>query len=141
MTIPSFAGLARLGCAVALSPICGKLFVYFLERDVSFSHSVLDPILYDLFDPNIRYAPSTTELKGKQLQGFAYERPFDQRYINYLLETLLSVVKFGGQGFSKVARSTPISRSMYSNLLQRLQSGAYRRNDPPSSVVLIRECQ
>ncbi|RPD65070.1 hypothetical protein L227DRAFT_519769 [Lentinus tigrinus ALCF2SS1-6] len=83
---------------------------------------VLDPLLYDLFDPAIRFSPSTTEIKGKQLQGFAYDRPFDQRYVNYLLETLLSVVKFGGQGFSKVARSTPISRSLYSNLLQRLQS-------------------
>ncbi|KAI0361079.1 hypothetical protein OH77DRAFT_1391372 [Trametes cingulata] len=83
---------------------------------------VLDPILFDLFDPSIRYTASTTEMKGKQLQGFTYERPFDQRYVNYLLETLLSVVKFGGQGFSKVARTTPISRSLYSNLLHRLQS-------------------
>ncbi|KAI0334441.1 hypothetical protein GY45DRAFT_1318466 [Cubamyces sp. BRFM 1775] len=83
---------------------------------------VLDPILFDLLDPAIRYVPSTTELRGKQLQGFSYERPFDQRYVNYLLETLLAVAKFGGQGFSKVARSTPISRSIYSGLLQRLQS-------------------
>ncbi|KAI8981167.1 Dopey, N-terminal-domain-containing protein [Trametes punicea] len=83
---------------------------------------VLDPILFDLFDPAIRLAPSTTELKGKQLQGFTYERPFDQRYFNHLLETLLSIVKFGGQGFSKVARSTPISRSHYGDLLQRLRS-------------------
>ena len=93
------------------------------ERDLSFSHSVLDPMLFDLFDPNIRYSPSTTELNGKQLQGFAYERPFDQHYVNYVLETLLSVVKFGGQGFSKVARTTPINRSLYGTLLQRLQTG------------------
>lgn len=95
------------------------------RRDISFSHSVLDPILFDLFDPTIRYSPSTTELRGKQLQGFVYDRPFDQRYVNYLLETLLSVVKFGGQGFSKIARSTPISRSLYGTLLQRLQSGMF----------------
>ena len=93
------------------------------ERDLSFSHSVLDPMLFDLFDPNIRYSPSTTELNGKQLQGFAYERPFDQHYVNYVLETLLSVVKFGGQGFSKVARTTPINRSLYGTLLQRLHTG------------------
>ncbi|KAI0830814.1 Dopey, N-terminal-domain-containing protein [Trametes gibbosa] len=83
---------------------------------------VLDPILFDLFNPAIRYRPSMTELNGKQLQGFVYDRPFDQRYVNYLLETLLSVVKFGGQGFSKIARTTPISRSLYSNLLQRLHT-------------------
>ncbi|KAH9920216.1 Dopey, N-terminal-domain-containing protein [Epithele typhae] len=82
---------------------------------------VLDPILCDLFDPNVQYSPSSTEINGKQLQGFAYDRPFDQHYVNYLLETLLSVIKFGGQGFSKIARSTPIARSMYANLMQRLQ--------------------
>ncbi|KAI1794036.1 Dopey, N-terminal-domain-containing protein [Ganoderma leucocontextum] len=83
---------------------------------------VLDPMLFDLLDPNIRYSPSTAVLKGKQLQGFDYERPFDQHYVNYLLETLLSVAKFGGLGFCKVARTTPISRSLHSALLQRLQT-------------------
>ena len=107
------------------------------ERDLSFSHSVLDPILYDLFDPSIRCLPSTTELKGKQLQGYMYERPFDQRYVNYLLETLLSIVKFGGQGFSKVARSTPINRSLYSNLLQRMQSRAFSRIYSWLSILLF----
>lgn len=92
-------------------------------RDFSFSHSVLDPMLFDLLDPTIRYSLSTTQLKGKQLQGFIYETPFDQHYANYLLETLLSVVKFGGLGFCKIARATPISRSLYSGLLQRLQIG------------------
>lgn len=80
-------------------------------------------MLFDLLDPTIRYSPSTTQLKGKQLQGFTYETPFDQHYVNYLLETLLSVVKFGGLGFCKVARSTPVSRSLYTALLQRLQTG------------------
>ena len=107
------------------------------ERDLSFSHSVLDPMLFDLFDPNIRYSPSTTELNGKQLQGFTYERPFDQHYVNYVLETLLSVVKFGGQGFSKVARTTPINRSLYGTLLQRLQTG---RPQPFISVHIRPQC-
>ncbi|KAH9948184.1 Dopey, N-terminal-domain-containing protein [Amylocystis lapponica] len=83
---------------------------------------VLDPIIFDLFDPSIRRSPFTVELHGKQLQGFDYDRPFDQRYANHLLETLLSIVKFGGQGFSKIARTTAINRSPYVGLLQRLQS-------------------
>ena len=93
---------------------------------------MLDPILYDLFDPSIQYSPSTTELKGKQLQGFIYDRAFDQHYVNYLLETLLSVVKFGGQGFSKIARSTPVARSLYGGLLQRLRHG---KLCPPKDVM------
>ncbi|GBE77521.1 hypothetical protein SCP_0103960 [Sparassis crispa] len=82
---------------------------------------VLDPILFDLFDPSIQRLPSTVELNGKQLDGFSYDRPFDQHYVNHVLELLLSVVKFGGQGFSKVARTTQMTRSPYAPLLQRLQ--------------------
>ncbi|CCM03665.1 uncharacterized protein FIBRA_05809 [Fibroporia radiculosa] len=83
---------------------------------------VLDPILHDLFTPSILRSPSIKEVDGKQLQGFSYDCPFDQRYINHVLETLLSVVKFGGQGFSKTARTTAMNRSPYAELLQRLQN-------------------
>ncbi|KAI9057020.1 hypothetical protein FKP32DRAFT_1598504 [Trametes sanguinea] len=98
---------------------------------------VLDPVLFDLFDPTIRYTPSTTELNGKQLQGFIYERSFDQRYVNYLLETLLSIVKFGGQGFSKVARSTPVGRSLYSALSQRLHAAGAMFPDATYMDIII----
>ena len=63
------------------------------------------------------------EFNGRQVQGFYYERPLDQRYFTHLLETLLSVVKFGGQGFSKIARGTALSRSANVDLLERLQAG------------------
>ena len=84
--------------------------------------SVLDPILYDLFDPSIRRVPSTN-VNGKQLQGYSYERPFDQTYVNHLLETLLSVIKFGGQGFGKTARTSLVRRCQHSGLVERIQSG------------------
>lgn len=83
---------------------------------------VLDPILHDLLDPTIRRTQSTAKVRGKELSGFLYERPFDQRYINHLLETLLSVVRFGGQGFAKTARSTAIRRTQHPGLLQRLET-------------------
>ena len=63
------------------------------------------------------------EFNGRQVQGFYYERPLDQRYFTHLLETLLSVVKFGGQGSSKIARGTALSRSTNVDLLERLQAG------------------
>ena len=92
--------------------------------------SVLDPILYDLFNPSIRRVPSTTNVNGKQLQGYSYERPFDQTYVNHLLETLLSVVKFGGQGFGKTARTSLVRRCQHSGLVERIQSGRHCRVFP-----------
>lgn len=52
-----------------------------------------------------------------------YERPIDQRYIHHVLNVLLSVVKFGGQGFSKIARMSPVTRGTHTGLLERLEDG------------------
>lgn len=59
---------------------------------------------------------------GRQVQYFEYDRTFDQRYIIHVLGILLSVVKFGGQGLTKVARATPISRSSHAALRERARS-------------------
>lgn len=83
---------------------------------------VLDPIMHDLLDPLIRRTPQTAKVHGKELPGFLYERSFDQRYVNHLLETLLAVVRFGGQGFAKTARTTTIRRTQHSGLLQRVET-------------------
>ncbi|KAJ7204429.1 Dopey, N-terminal-domain-containing protein [Mycena pura] len=98
---------------------------------------VLDPILFDLLDPGIRRIPNTTKVKGKELQGFVYERPFDQRYINYLLDILLSIIRFGGQGFAKTARSTSIKRTHHTGLVQRVESGGFPDPEPSYLEVLV----
>ena len=67
----------------------------YLNQTQSFCR-VLDPILFDLLDPALRRTPSVSKINGKELRDFSYERPIDQSYITYLLETLLSVVRFGG---------------------------------------------
>ncbi|KAJ6623058.1 Dopey, N-terminal-domain-containing protein [Mycena sp. CBHHK59/15] len=96
---------------------------------------VLDPILFDLLDPSIRRIPNTTKVRGKELQSFLYERPFDQRYTNHLLEVLLSIIRFGGQGFAKTARSTSIKRSHHAGLIQRVESGGVP--DPEASYLEV----
>lgn len=98
---------------------------------------VLDPILFDLYDPTIRISISTTEVNGKQLQGFSYNRPFDQHLINHQLETLLYVIKFGGQGFSKVTRTNALNRSPYGHMLQRLRSASAALPDTSYMDVLL----
>ncbi|KIJ66430.1 hypothetical protein HYDPIDRAFT_26778 [Hydnomerulius pinastri MD-312] len=93
---------------------------------------ILEPILYDLLDPTVRRKPKSTKIKGKEIRGYVYEQNFDQRYVHHLLEILLSIVQFGGQGFVKTARSTPIRRTQYQPLLQRLETASL---DPNSSFL------
>ncbi|KAJ3925089.1 MAG: hypothetical protein NXY57DRAFT_1044399 [Lentinula lateritia] len=85
-------------------------------------HRVLNPILFELMDPSIRRSISTMKVKGKEITGFTYERPFDQRYINHLLDMLASVIRIGGQGFVKTARMSGIKRSHHSGLVTRVES-------------------
>ncbi|KAG6841563.1 hypothetical protein C0991_009598 [Blastosporella zonata] len=94
---------------------------------------VLDPILFELLDPSVRRVPSTAKVHGRELQIFLYERPFDQRYTNHLFDLLLSIIRFGGQGFAKTARSTPIRRSHHAGLVQRIEDGAIP--DPEASYL------
>jgi hypothetical protein len=89
----------------------------------SFWVRVLDPLLYDLCDPTIRRTQTTSQVNGRQVQSFSYMRPFDQRYIIHLLGVLLSVVKFGGQGFTKIVRSTLLNRSLFTGLIERTRDG------------------
>ena len=92
---------------------------------------ILDPFLNELLDPSIQRAPSTARVNGKELQIFVYERQFDQRYISHLLDLLLTITRFGGQGFAKTAGSTPIRRSYHAGLVERVETG-----DMQSSVLL-----
>jgi hypothetical protein len=97
------------------------------SSDISSKPSILDPILYDLLDPSVKRIPSVTKINGKPLQSFSYERSFDQTYVNHLLETLLSVVKFGGQGFGKTVRASPVRKSHSPELVERIISGELHR--------------
>ncbi|KAG6851405.1 hypothetical protein H0H93_005803 [Arthromyces matolae] len=82
---------------------------------------ILDPILFELLDPAMKRSPSIAKVHGKELQIFLYERPFNQSYMNHLLDLLLSIIRFGGQGFAKTAKATPIRRSHHTSLVQRIE--------------------
>ncbi|SRR5260221_6034090 len=85
--------------------------------------SVLDPILHDLLSSDILRVPRTLSYNGRQIRCFSYPRAFDQNYVHYLLETLLAVTKFGGQGFTRIARVTPMRRTNHPNLISAAEKG------------------
>ncbi|THV06503.1 hypothetical protein K435DRAFT_960479 [Dendrothele bispora CBS 962.96] len=98
---------------------------------------VLDPILFELMDPSIRRIPDTMKVKGRELPGFTYERPLDQRYTNHLLEMLLSIIRFGGQGFAKTAKTSAIKRSHHTGLVQRVEASGFSDSDVSYLDILV----
>lgn len=83
---------------------------------------ILDPLMFDMLDPSIRRVISVRQLHGKDIQGFTYLRAFDLRYIHHILDLLLVVVRFGGQGFARMSQNTLISKSCHPTLVSRIQS-------------------
>lgn len=57
------------------------------------------------------------------MRTFSYERPFDTNRMNYLVETMLALVLFGGQGLGRVARMTPVKKAHHSEIFSRAQAG------------------
>ncbi|EIN14374.1 hypothetical protein PUNSTDRAFT_140678 [Punctularia strigosozonata HHB-11173 SS5] len=98
---------------------------------------VLDPILFSLLDPSIRRRLASTTVNGRELPTYRYEDSMDQRYIHHLLEILLSVVRFGGQGFTKTTRSTPARRTSYPELGKRLDKLVASRPDVSYLDVIV----
>ncbi|KAF8665364.1 hypothetical protein AX16_000383 [Volvariella volvacea WC 439] len=98
---------------------------------------VLDPILFDLLDPTVRRKHAITKIRGRELQIYEYERPFDQRYMNHLLVLLQCVAQFGAQAFAKTIRSVYIRRSHHIGLDQRVDSIGLAHADATYLDVLI----
>ncbi|KAG9033005.1 hypothetical protein FRB95_000667 [Tulasnella sp. JGI-2019a] len=98
---------------------------------------VVDPILFELADPTIRRVAQTSEFNGRDVRGFLYERPFDVHRFHHLLQTLLSVARFGGQGFTRMIRTTPLRKSAQPGLLTRAEAANVAHDTASYMDVLL----
>lgn len=85
---------------------------------------MLDPVILDLLNARPARTPVSAVYQGRSVRGYHYVRPFDQKAVHYTLESLLAVVRFGGQGFVRIARSSLFNRTAHPGLLALAQSGS-----------------
>ncbi|GJJ13160.1 hypothetical protein Clacol_007411 [Clathrus columnatus] len=83
---------------------------------------ILEPLLFDLLDPSIIRKPLIISKYGYDISAFQYEKQIDQNRMNHLLETLLSVVKFGSQGLSRIARNALYRKSFTVDFVKRVDN-------------------
>lgn len=98
---------------------------------------ILDPVLYELMDPTVKRTPTTITLEGREVKQFNYEKPFDSSRVVYLLDTLVSTLKFGGQGLTKVARSTSMKKAGFVDVYKRAFALGILRGDDSYMDALI----
>ncbi|KAK4051842.1 hypothetical protein OIV83_002547 [Microbotryomycetes sp. JL201] len=65
---------------------------------------ILDPLMFTLLDPNITFHSEMIKVDGVRLPILQYRRLFDQTRIHHVLDDMLSLARFGGQGFVRIAK-------------------------------------
>lgn len=88
-----------------------------------FSYRILDPLIFTLIDPTIQHEPETITIASVEMPILVYRQPFDQALVYHIFDDLLSLAKFGGQGFIRVAKGTHLKHSLDPTLRSRVIAG------------------
>lgn len=62
-------------------------------------------------------------IEGVDLKIERYQHVFDMAQLQHVLDNLISLASFGGQGFTRLAKTTFFDQSPYTELRQRAQVG------------------
>ncbi|GAA6000168.1 hypothetical protein JCM10207_007887 [Rhodosporidiobolus poonsookiae] len=81
---------------------------------------ILDPLIYALVDPAIKPQSRTIKVAGIRIPTLVYETAFDQARIIHVLDNLLALARFGGQGFIRIAKGSFLKHTLDPALRERV---------------------
>ncbi|BGP38275.1 hypothetical protein JCM10449v2_002204 [Rhodotorula kratochvilovae] len=81
---------------------------------------VLDPLLFALLDPAIAPRAAMLKVGGVRVPVLEYERAFDQAKVHHVLDNLLALARFGGQGFVRIAKGSWLKHTLDPALRERV---------------------
>ncbi|GAA5921263.1 hypothetical protein JCM3775_002966 [Rhodotorula graminis] len=81
---------------------------------------VLDPLLLSLLDPTIVSRAETVKVDGVRVPVLVYGRAFDQARVHHVLDNLLALARFGGQGFVRIAKGSWLKHTLDPALRERV---------------------
>lgn len=73
---------------------------------------ILDPLLLTLLSPAIKQVPASVNVAGMDVSILVYNQTFDQARVHHILDDLLSLARFGGQGFIRIAKGAHLKHSL-----------------------------
>lgn len=83
---------------------------------------ILDPLLFTLLDPAIKQQPTIIKVAGVDIPVLVYQGKFDQARVHHVLDDLLSLARFGGQGLIRIAKGSFLKHSLDPNFRERVRS-------------------
>jgi hypothetical protein len=87
-----------------------------------------------LLDPKVHRKTKTVNFAGREIDIEEYVHVFDMAQHQHILENLLSLASFGGQGFTRLARTSYIKSTTYEELSERATK-AHMQNDSYLDVL------
>jgi hypothetical protein len=86
---------------------------------------ILDPLLHSLLDSTISFRSQTVKVSETRLPILVYQQSFDQLRVQHVLDNLLALARFGGQGFIRIAKSSWLKHTLDPALRERVMSCAF----------------
>ncbi|KAI8459463.1 Dopey, N-terminal-domain-containing protein [Phakopsora pachyrhizi] len=99
---------------------CGELW---MRCSLKSYLRILDPLFRVLLNPQIRRKPFELQLSDRSLQVYYYVHPFNQEIVQYTLESILTLIRFGGQGFTRITKTCFLKHS-HDPALRRMLNAA-----------------
>ncbi|KAK4333987.1 Protein dopey [Rhodotorula toruloides] len=81
---------------------------------------ILDPLLFVLLDPAIQLASRVDKVADMRVPILVYTQAFDQARVHHVLDNLLSLARFGGQGFIRIAKGSFLKHTFDPALRERV---------------------
>ncbi|GAA6042706.1 hypothetical protein JCM8097_003757 [Rhodosporidiobolus ruineniae] len=81
---------------------------------------ILDPLLFALLDPTISHRSKMDKVADVRLPLLEYQSAFDQQRVLHVLDNLLALARFGGQGFIRIAKGSFLKHTLDPALRERV---------------------
>ena len=89
---------------------------------LTFAGRILDPLIFALLDLSIQQKSANVEVAGLELPILVYHQTFDQARTHHILDDLLSLTRFGGQGFVRIAKGSFLKHTLDQTLRDRVRA-------------------
>lgn len=96
-----------------------SVLLYESQSDAVTNCRILDPLCCLLLDPKVRRKARTASFAGQHVDIEEYTHVFDLAQHLHILENLLSLASFGGQGFTRLAKASYVKSTSYEELRDR----------------------
>ena len=116
------AGEAWMRCS--LKSYLRLVFGFFYHGGLQLTRldRILDPLLFTLLDPAVKHYPTTLVVAGVHLPVIVYHSTFDQARVHHVLDDLLSLARFGGQGFIRIAKGSFLKHTLDPAFRERVRA-------------------